>query len=1357
MTDFALFKLCLTGLEAVPVHQSRALKLAKVLELAKQDNFAFIDIDCEPDIDIPILCNKVNNILTSRVLHPIELHIIFALAQDGVWLLRHGLYDSQGNVRLLSSTEELAAVYGKPYVLHLLNYSGRWQEILFEGHAEPTKELSEILTAVTHILQRDGDSARIFQDLSCVDLLPVMLWTKDGRKELMDLCHSLFQTEPGNFIGYIELIQLAGVAKERLDRLKELLASNLEQCKKVSAIEWCRTLEEVITNIERLGLTGGNVIWARLFNFIKRMLAGDQKDSRIKDRRLYGSLLLVDQELTRSFRRLKAKLHPDNVVKYAVYGWKLPEHKKAEGYALLTQLSQQLAEDMLLKSRNLDLQQQGLYRMEESNAQYFWLLGQETLSNYNKYLRALKPQDCHIAEFKRRMESQFGLAKRSYRICCLIEDQEDNLDQQVELRQKIAYCYAYSGKVLEAQLYVLSSMLLLEGRLYCLKHPTAPQRDNWENHFHQELLQQTSVIERLHGELGNHRQHEKTVSIKRDRWIKDERALRIAMERYKSAELTLLTAQDGEDLSQRLDETNLKIAEITPQVAELSAKIEELSHKISHKSAMELDLANQLTVIQETIAKFDQQINDAMEKIKQVKCAIEQEIIRLTAKLKRTKDLLPVIKNISEQISQGVTTAAEDQQSLDGSADCKNGRSQIEVLGVEVVTSSDTLVHYQIPESCIQSAIENRDKYAQERDYHHFCAQAAHIGSYVVGAGSLFGGISLACLGLFSGGSLLLISGILVGMGGVLKCAPYLERKSLDKAKEAAEMAEKIKVWQQLNDITHQAYSKYKAGDYPGFLVALSAVYEVNGQKKQLLNVNQFPPNHLWMSPEENFMTPLKEHGFRPDAIAYLILIFGEVMLKYDPYGIKQGVYVNNEFGEQQFPADYYPWTYIDRLSFAGDIWSVLSGAMKLLAPDLSKWRDDLLRSQHGKRVLAAEHIADAMELPFKARLYELHNLAQINVAMVSALLALAEHCESEVSLTRRENFIKKGFFWYNQARAQVSRGDYLIWYRQERLEALEDLLLALNVSDGVMGDRLQLPASAKPLHKASSVVSERTALLSDEQQNKISYVNNIKQAEQCKQAAECKERELGYIKQDIINDLEHAVLSYQVSLDIYAQEEDCNFNAIAGLLLLEPKLILHYGSCLLKLLRYEELESWLMSNSKLLQLQNLAESHEFKPQELEKLQNIVSDYLILQSMLKRKINKHKEARDSLLIALDVKAENKLALQEYQIVDGIKIRKDKRLMQQNNQQENADSYASIASSEGGRYKILALDGGGFFAGMPQAYMLNEIEKRLHRPISSIFNTVVALGSSGWMASGLLLPATAQASRPLYRAEDMVWM
>lgn len=110
------------------------------------------------------------------------------------------------------------------------------------------------------------------------------------------------------------------------------------------------------------------------------------------------------------------------------------------------------------------------------------------------------------------------------------------------------------------------------------------------------------------------------------------------------------------------------------------------------------------------------------------------------------------------------------------------------------------------------------------------------------------------------GGIALIIIGCLITGSGLTYAKQFYQ--------EANKLSAKIMMWQQLNSITSSAHAHYEKHEYKQFLEQLARFYTDNrstvARQHQLLNLADL--NGSFNAAE--LITPLLEHGFRPDMVA---------------------------------------------------------------------------------------------------------------------------------------------------------------------------------------------------------------------------------------------------------------------------------------------------------------------------------------------------------------------------------------------------------------------------------------------------------------------------------------------------------
>ena len=695
-----------------------------------------------------------------------------------------------------------------------------------------------------------------------------------------------------------------------------------------------------------------------------------------------------------------------------------------------------------------------------------------------------------------------------------------------------------------------------------------------------------------------------------------------------------------------------------------------------------------------------------------------------------------------------------------------------------VVRASQTLTRYQIPLNELKSS-ELYYKYLKRQA--NYCYYSA-IGSGVFVGGS---GFSLIAVGIASGmlvgfacsGALMIVLGIMLSVFGLQNYKHWQE--------QYLAAAKKLSLCKQLNQLTQVAYEHYVHHRYQQFLRQLATVYEVSEsiaertgakvtERHQLLDLHKL--NHASFA-DHSFIKPLLNNGFRPDMVAYLLSILAEVLLNYNeepvivPLSPNEQVIFPAVVGSDNCQAKT---TGADiRPVLALQVWQALIGNKDLVA-EIPQWH---LRLQLGRLFSQAaiqEHQHDAAELSFNARLQELVNLAKINLA----ILSLTRLSNNQVGL-KTAGDLADAFTYYWQVKQSIANKVYFLARPNVRLNALTDFFIAsIGVAELAERERVALgqqePAvepgkqsssylsylsQEQQLAKAESLVN--AAIAAPELSTQQGYINV---AEECVAQAQAELQRLGYCTLTSLAMWRNAALNYQAALSI--TDKHClailqqQLPKIDGLLLSKPQLISAYGQCLLACCCYSELAAWLQAQYSLLQqltanqAMTIVWQSTLAADKVQLLQRWQQAYFVLEAKLERKRYAYATAQAKLIAALDIDNSASEALQEQQLLQAVQHRAANELLAAVAFKQS-DPYQDLVLPSARYYKILALDGGNFFASLVPAYILCEIESRIRRPITSLFNAVVGLGSSAWLAAGLCVAADESKSLPLYSAADLI--
>ncbi len=160
-----------------------------------------------------------------------------------------------------------------------------------------------------------------------------------------------------------------------------------------------------------------------------------------------------------------------------------------------------------------------------------------------------------------------------------------------------------------------------------------------------------------------------------------------------------------------------------------------------------------------------------------------------------------------------------------------------------------------------------------------------------------------------------------------------------------------------------------------------------------------------------------------------------------------------------------------------------------------------------------------------------------------------------------------------------------------------------------------------------------------------------------------------------------------------------------------------------------------------------------------EKILQENSDYWYFRGILEKKKFHYSKACDHLVKSLKINNFTELNKEE--------IEKEKKLVEhlskrdqkveekyEKSKQLTLDYTKTENRKNESKYKILSIDGGGM-RGIIPAFWLNEIEKRTNKPICKLFDMISGTSTGAIIAAGLSVPANNDASKPLFRAYEIM--
>ncbi|CAJ0767103.1 5804_t:CDS:1, partial [Entrophospora sp. SA101] len=509
--------------------------------------------------------------------------------------------------------------------------------------------------------------------------------------------------------------------------------------------------------------------------------------------------------------------------------------------------------------------------------------------------------------------------------------------------------------------------------------------------------------------------------------------------------------------------------------------------------------------------------------------------------------------------------------------------------------------------------------------------------------------------------------------------------------KEGAILLEEPTIRENLNKIMVEALKAFDEGDHQKFLDTLTEEFTTGICLLKLKDRSDIIDT-------EKMIDTLIKHGFRSDGIAYLFNLIGEVLSS----------------GKVRIEGK----TKMELTELAKD---VLLGALNKELEVYAKRLDDRicelrvngitahfanffdLSEFNGIANEANKHLKDAEEMPFKSRLDEMCNIANINLAIIDMLAGSEE-------ISRARTTIK-------EVRNSINANYQFVGTVETRLEVLEDFLWIISGEE--LPDTNELPLNTYILDPFQGIdknkhicsLNEKVRSVTLDQDKKDLYI----------EIAACHEKLAE--EEDKINQL-RSLYNWKKAQKSYEKVREINSTDIAA--------TLGFARCLLKLSKYKRVIELLKSPHLNLSLKY--------------------DYWYLCSIAYSKQNDYKKANECIIEALRIIPQNKLAMRQKRLVE--RLRKENTLKNRidHYQREKKaikceEDYLINSRNNNHVYRILSIDGGGIRGILP-ALWLSELEYRAHRPISHLFNMISGTSTGGIIAAGLSAPSWHQVSTEL---------
>ncbi|CAG8690894.1 13780_t:CDS:1, partial [Cetraspora pellucida] len=507
-------------------------------------------------------------------------------------------------------------------------------------------------------------------------------------------------------------------------------------------------------------------------------------------------------------------------------------------------------------------------------------------------------------------------------------------------------------------------------------------------------------------------------------------------------------------------------------------------------------------------------------------------------------------------------------------------------------------------------------------------------------------------------------------------------RVKLAKTYLGAILFKKSIIREKLNEIINRALSAYDNGKYQEFINVLSEEYDEN---KRLLEYY----NNLGIL-EIDIIGTLKKHGFRPDGIAYLLVVLGEVLgsgnikikgvphifLKADAKKFFQ-LALSSELVKEAKELD----------KCTSKLRQTSRGSLERYFKSTYGTIKDFTLSEERTR-LALEYLPDSLEMPFFSRLEEIRNFARINIAILNII-------------NYDYDTLKEAIKPVEDTRHSVRENYQFVSKANLRLEVLEDFLWI--ISDEDLSD-----VSDVSLLITFPVATNSVPEPDDKYINYLSGQNSFNQGSKYYEAAYFEHLAEKEAKFNKLNSLR------------YWQSAQENYNIARKINPDNPIYSIGYAKCLLKLSKYTQV---------------------IKLSDICPALNSSSEYWHFRSVAYFKQKKYIDAMSCNSEALTLDPGNNSAAKHRELVKKLIInnivehkidRYKKKLIYETDYLKNSHNNEHTV------YNILSIDGGGIRGVLP-ALWLSEIEYRTRRPISHLFNMIAGTSTSGIIAAGLSAP------------------
>jgi patatin-like phospholipase/acyl hydrolase len=505
------------------------------------------------------------------------------------------------------------------------------------------------------------------------------------------------------------------------------------------------------------------------------------------------------------------------------------------------------------------------------------------------------------------------------------------------------------------------------------------------------------------------------------------------------------------------------------------------------------------------------------------------------------------------------------------------------------------------------------------------------------------------------------------------------------------------------NEIIKAAVDKYKEGNLLEFFEKLQTSNQHDDNRK-ILDLDSDKSRGVVLP--YSVIETLNRHGYRPDGIAYLLILIGETLLS-NKVNFKNRT--QKDFDGQAvtvFEATFMSELLNTKAKNLDDLIEEKRNKQRSRLRDILGDIWDLVhiiftKAKSDEKLILKDYIKDSQEMAFVERLTETQNIAKINIALIRIMQSDLNAATQIIKEIR--DIPKKKFSFISPSIM--------------RLEILEDLI---SIIDGTYIETTENDNKVKEMSHAIELNDKYIHYLSEKLNIEMNSGEKARIYKQIAVYYEFNAKKLDKENKLVsINSWKFAKNNYHESIRCY--KKDCD-------------VLIGYANCLVGLNKY-----------------NLAKEFLDKYQDLLKSR---SDYWLIKAVVSKKQNRCTESKDFLRRCLKDDPENQKAQSELKLIDKLSINNlcQKIYISSSLSLSFDQNYYSRMKNNKNIYRILSIDGGGM-RGIIPAFWLNEIERQTNKPICHLFNMISGTSTGAIIAAGLVTPKNEYT--PLYRAYDIV--